>query len=73
MGHALELAEGGHPLIWSNDTAQATYILTPMDMFEQDNRPCRTFSLEIRTHERKDVSSQRACRSHDGRWDLVAR
>ena len=73
MGHALELAEGGHPVIWSNDPAQVTYILTPLDMFEQDNRPCRTFSLEVRTHERKDVSSQRACRSHDGRWDLLAR
>ena len=73
MGHALELAEGGHPVIWSNDTAQVTYILTPMNMFEQDNRPRRTFSLEVRTRDRKDLSNQRACRSHDGRWNLVER
>lgn len=73
MGHALELANGGQPVMWSNENTQATYILTPLEIFPQAGLPCRTFSLEVRTAGRKDVSNQRACRSSNGRWDLLGR
>ncbi len=73
MGHALELADGGHPVMWSNESMQATYILTPMEMFQRGDLPCRTFSLEVRIPDRRDVSSQRACRSNAGRWDILGR
>jgi surface antigen len=73
MGHALELADGGHPVMWSNEITHATYILTPMQPFERGNLPCRTFALEVRDNGRRDVSSQQACRSPGGQWQLVGR
>ena len=73
MGHSLELADGGRPVMWSNQGAQTTYILTPLDKFQRGDQPCRDFTFEVRTAGRKDLSNQRACRSGAGRWDLVGR
>ncbi|MEQ1882019.1 MAG: glycine zipper domain-containing protein [Burkholderiales bacterium] len=71
MGHALELAEGGRPVTWRNETSQATYILTPLQVFHRNEQPCRNFSLEVRTGGRTDVSHQKACRGAAGRWELM--
>lgn len=73
MGHSLELADGGRPVMWSNQGAQTTYILTPLDKVQRGDQPCRDFSLEVRMAGRTDLSHQRACRSAAGRWDLAGR
>ena len=71
MGHALELAEGGRPVMWSHEDKQTTYILTPLQVFQSNERSCRNFSLEVRVSGRTDVSNQKACRGAAGKWELL--
>ncbi len=73
VGHALELTDGGRPVMWENPTTRATFVLTPLSTFTRGDAPCREFSLEVRAEGQRDVGRQQACRAKDGRWEIVRR
>jgi surface antigen len=73
VGHALELTEGGRPVMWDNPATRTTFILTPQSSYMRGDTPCRQFSLEVRSEGKSDVSQQRACRSREGNWQMVGR
>lgn len=71
VGHALELADGGRAVHWTNEHVGAQYLLSPGREFSQAGKPCREFSLAVTLANRHDVSHQKACRNPDGVWAML--
>lgn len=68
IGSALEYAEPGRNLTFSNRKRDYSYNLRPMDRFASDGRDCRRFELRFEGRGRQDGI---ACRNGAGSWDLV--
>jgi len=72
VGHALELADDGRPVYWENRDTGARYTVTPGPALKGD-RICREYLLDVVVKNKHDRSPQSACRSNDGKWNVVKR
>lgn len=68
FGHALELAEPGHPVRWINDRTHVSYVLTPLA--STDSKNCRRFKLKASGGKKSKTSEGRACRDDAGVWRM---
>jgi surface antigen len=73
VGHALELADSGRAVHWTNEETGTAFLLSPLSDYEQGGRSCREFSLEVTAGNKRDVSRQKACRGNDGVWAMQSR
>jgi surface antigen len=71
IGHALELAPDGRPVVWTNTQAGVQYMVTPTRGFTQDGRECREFTTERNVGGKKSKSAGKACRVQDGEWRIL--
>ena len=70
VGHALELAEPGQAVRWSNDRSHVSYVLTPLALSNEDSKNCRRFKLHATGGKKSKTSEGRACRDGDGVWRM---
>ena len=70
VGHALELAEPGQAVRWSNDRTRVSYVLTPLALSSKDSKNCRRFKLHASGGKKSKTSEGRACRDGDGIWRM---
>ncbi len=66
IGHALELSEDRHRVVWTNPKTGLDFALVPVRSYEARGLPCREFDL---------VSGQQrwrrnACHVGDGQWEM---
>ncbi|QID16526.1 glycine zipper 2TM domain-containing protein [Nitrogeniibacter mangrovi] len=66
IGHALELSQDRHRVVWTNPTTHLHYTLIPVRSFRADGLPCREFDLV--TGEQR--VRRAACHVGDGRWQM---
>jgi surface antigen len=67
IGHALELAPVGRAVNWHNTRTNVAYTLTPV---RDIGEGCRAFRLVGRRGGKEETSTQVACSSGDGRWQV---
>ncbi|MDY6948682.1 MAG: RT0821/Lpp0805 family surface protein [Pseudomonadota bacterium] len=70
IGHALELAEPGQAVRWSNERTHVSYLLTPLALSSKDSKNCRRFKLQASGGQKSKTSEGRACRDGDGVWQM---
>lgn len=71
IGHALEIAEVGRQLTWTNESAGVTYRMNVLADLRQQGAPCREFTLHANSDNRDASRKSIACRSQDGTWRLT--
>jgi surface antigen len=69
VGHALEIAQQGQRVAWTNDSTGVRYELSPGAGSTRNGASCREYTLVTATS-RRDRSSQTgvACQSQPGVW-----
>lgn len=71
IGHTLELAPLGRPVVWDNDHTGVHYVVTPTRGFKSDGRECREFTTERIFDRKRSTSKGKACRGDDGEWKMM--
>jgi surface antigen len=71
FGHALEIAEPGQRITWTNQAAGLRYEMSPGAGSTRNGKPCRAYTLV--TVAGRDRSSQTgvACQSQPGVWQAA--
>jgi len=72
FGHALEIAQTGQRVAWTNDSTGVRYELVPGAGSKRSGASCRDYTLVTATS-RRDRSSQTgiACESQAGVWQVA--
>lgn len=70
VGHALELANAGQTVSWTNPTTRVSYQLTPLDKGVSDEG-CRKFRLVATGGFGLSEGRTTACAGEDGVWNLA--
>jgi surface antigen len=72
FGHALEIAQPGQRVTWTNEAASVRYELSPGAAASEHGSACRRYTLVTVTG-RRDRSSQSgvACQSSPGVWQVA--
>jgi len=70
VGHALELANAGQTVSWTNPTTRVNYQLTPLDKGVSDEG-CRKFRLVATGGFGLSEGRTTACAGEDGVWNLA--
>lgn len=71
IGHTLELAPLGRPVVWDNDHTGVHYVVTPTRSFKMDGRACREFTTERIRGKKRSTERGQACRGDDGEWKMM--
>jgi surface antigen len=71
VGQALEYAEQGAPVTWTNPDTGARYRVTPGPSYPDAGGYCREFFREAVIGGRLDKIYGTACRQPDGSWRIV--
>lgn len=71
IGHALELAPVGHPVVWDNPNTRVHYVVTPQRGYKSNGRDCREFSTERMFDGKTSTSKGKACRDDSGEWRIM--
>ena len=71
VGHSLELADGGRPVRWLNESSGVSYVVTPLDA-KGGRDACRDFRLFATYHGKSRSDDRRACRGGDGVWRMAS-
>ena len=71
VGHALELADTGRSVKWTNPNTRVTYQLTPLPDQARDTDGCRTFLLIAHGTFGLTEGRTLACPGADGVWRLA--
>lgn len=65
---ALETAQTGQPMNWSNPDSGNSGTITPTRTYQDAGQPCREFTQKIMIGGKQETAYGRACREHDGSW-----
>jgi surface antigen len=71
LGHALELAETGQSVSWTNESTGVAYQVIPGADRERDGVACREFSLMAVADSDRSRRQGLACQSERGVWQVV--
>ena len=71
LGHALEIAEPGQRVTWTNDTAKLRYELSPGAGSIRNGASCREYTLTTVSGRQRSAQTGVACRSQAGVWQTV--
>ena len=74
LAQTFETNPTGRSSEWTNPDTGYTYSATPTGTFEQDNRPCRRFTLlgKVEGSTSDEPVTGTACRRTDGTWEIVS-
>lgn len=67
---ALETAQTGQPVSWSNPDSGNSGTITPTRTYENAGQPCREYSQTINVGGKQEQAYGRACRQNDGTWQI---
>lgn len=68
MAQTLETQPTGSSNQWRNPDSGANYTVTPTRTFEQNQRPCREYTMDAVIDGRLEQVTGTACRSPSGEW-----
>lgn len=71
FGHALEVAQSGQPVSWTNESTGVRYEMTPGPGRERDGAACREFTLRAVTGTRESSRQGLACRDDGSVWNVI--
>jgi surface antigen len=68
---ALENVRTGVPSAWVNPDTGYEYVVTPTSTYEEDDGPCREYTLDATIGGKTEQIYGTACRQADGSWLIV--
>lgn len=68
---ALENVRTGVPSTWVNPDTGYEYVVTPTNTYEEDDGPCREYTLDATIGGKTEQVYGTACRQADGSWLIV--
>jgi len=71
VGHALELADGGRPVRWTNESTGVSYQVRPGEDRMRNGVACREFDILASRGDDRSSSHGLACQSARGVWEVV--
>jgi outer membrane lipoprotein SlyB len=71
FGHALEIGETGHRVVWTNESIGVRYELVPGRGRDRNGESCREFTFVTVSAGKKSSQSGLACRSEAAAWQIV--
>ena len=71
FGHALEIAQPGHRITWTNDAAGVRYEMSPGADRPRKGAACREFTLVTVTGRERSSQTGLACQSEPGVWQVA--
>lgn len=72
FGSALESTRTGQTSTWSNPDTNNSYSVTPTRTYQQNQRPCRDFTMNAKVDGQPKTVTGTACRQPDGSWKVVS-
>jgi surface antigen len=71
VGHALELAEPGQPVRWTNEVTGVAYQVVPGTERRRDGSACREFTFTAISGSHRSSRRGLGCESEPGAWQIV--
>jgi surface antigen len=71
FGHALEIAQPGQRVTWTNEGANVRYELSPGAGSTRNGTPCRDYTLTTVTGRQRSSQTGVACQTQPGVWQAA--
>jgi len=71
FGHALEIAQPGQRITWTNDTNGVRYEMSPGADRPRGSTPCREYTLVTVAGQQRSSQTGLACQSQPGVWQAA--
>jgi surface antigen len=73
VGQALEYAEEGRPVSWTDSGSNARYRVTALETFKSgwEDQYCRRYRTTAVIDNREQTTTGTACRAPDGSWQMM--
>ncbi len=72
FGHALEIAESGQRVVWTNEAAGVRYEMSPRNARpRRNNASCREYTLVTIQGRERSTQTGTACQSQPGVWQAA--
>lgn len=73
VGQALEYAEQGRPVSWTDSRDNTRYRVTTLETFKSgwEDQYCRRYQAAAVINGREETTTGTACRTPDGQWQLM--